>query len=65
MNIDDNVTRDSITIRWKARGGRVDQEEIGFMVVGEVADPAPPPAKLPPRSVTTPVGGRRPSGPVA
>lgn len=50
INVDDRVTRDSITIRWKRRGGRVDQEEIGFMIVGDV----PGPATLPPRP-TTPV----------
>jgi hypothetical protein len=61
MNIDDVTTRDSITIRWKARGdGRVDQEEISFMVIGEVPDRVR--VTLPPRSVTTPTGtGRRPS----
>jgi hypothetical protein len=50
INIDDRVTRDSITIRWKRRKGRVDQEEIGFMIVGDV----PGPVTLPPRP-TTPV----------
>jgi hypothetical protein len=50
INVDDRVTRDSITIRWKRRGGRVEKEEIGFMVVGDV----PGPATLPPRP-TTPV----------
>ncbi len=36
--INDRVTRDSITISWNKSGGRVDQEEIPFMVVGEVPD---------------------------
>jgi hypothetical protein len=46
INLDNTVTRDSVTIAWKARGsGRVDQEEIGFMIAGEVPDG---PATLPP-----------------
>ena len=58
VNIDSNATRDVITIGWKARGSaRVDQEEIGFMVVGEVPDG---PATRPP-GPTTPVDNRRPS----
>jgi hypothetical protein len=40
--INDTVTRDSITISWNAPAGRVDQEEIPFMIVGEVpVQPAP------------------------
>ena len=58
VNVDSTVTRDVISIRWKARGSaRVDQEEIGFMVVGEVPDG---PVTRPP-GPTTPVGDGRPS----
>jgi hypothetical protein len=49
MNIDETTSRDSINIRWKARGGRLDQEEISFMVIGEVSERV----TLAPRSVTT------------
>jgi hypothetical protein len=41
VNINDTVTRDSITISWRARTARVDQEEIPFLIIGEVPDPAP------------------------
>ena len=37
--INDTATRDFISIAWNASGGRVDQEEIPFMIVGEVPDP--------------------------
>lgn len=39
VNINDRVTRNSITISWSARTPRVDQEEIPFMVIGEIPDP--------------------------
>ena len=41
VRLNDTVTRDSITIRWRSRASRVDQEEIPFMVIGEVKDPVP------------------------
>jgi hypothetical protein len=41
VRLNDTVTRDSITIRWRSRSSRVDQEEIPFMVIGEVKDPVP------------------------
>jgi hypothetical protein len=45
--INDTVTRDSITISWNAPAGRVDQEEIPFLVVGEVPEGVA--VALPPR----------------
>jgi hypothetical protein len=45
--ISDTVTRDSITISWDAPAGRVDQEEIPFLVVGEVPEGVA--VALPPR----------------
>ena len=57
VKIDDNVTRDAITISWSpGPHARVDQEEIPFIVIGEVPTPV---------SVRLPVGtevsvGRRP-----
>ena len=48
VNIADTVTRDSITISWLARTARVDQEEIPFMVIGEVPDPQEPSRPLRP-----------------
>ena len=41
VRLNDTVTRDSITIRWRSRASRVDQEEIPFMVIGEVKDAVP------------------------
>ena len=38
VNLSDTVTRDSINIRWRP-SQRIDQEEIPFMVIGEVPDP--------------------------
>ena len=44
--IDDNVTRDAITISWNSGpNARVDQEEIPFIVIGEV--PTPVAVRLP------------------
>ena len=40
VNLSDTVTRDSINIRWRP-STRIDQEEIPFMVIGEVPDPVP------------------------
>jgi len=40
VNLSDTVTRDSINIRWRP-SRRIDQEEIPFMVIGEVPDPVP------------------------
>jgi hypothetical protein len=40
VNLSDSVTRDSISIRWRP-SQRVDQEEIPFMIIGEVPDPVP------------------------
>jgi hypothetical protein len=56
--IDDEVTRDSITISWNtsASEGRVDQEEIPFLVIGEVADPLPVLEIEPPVIPTVSVG---------
>jgi hypothetical protein len=38
VNLSDTVTRDSINIRWRP-STRIDQEEIPFMIIGEVPDP--------------------------
>lgn len=40
FTVNDSITRDSITIRWRGRGGSF-SEEISYLVIGEVADPAP------------------------
>jgi len=54
--INDTVTRDSITISWNKSGGRVDQEEIPFMIVGEVpVQPAPVSMPVRPGDGLTPV----------
>jgi hypothetical protein len=55
--INDVVTRDSITISWttSASEGRVDQEEIPFLVIGEVGELVPIPPGFP--------GSTRPNGP--
>jgi hypothetical protein len=54
--INDSSTRDSITISWNSSAGRVDQEEIPFMVIGEV--PEGPSVSLPPApGVTVPDSG--------
>ena len=60
--INDRVTRDSIRISWNANAprGRVDQEEIPFLVIGTVPDPPvarPGQPKGPPR----PPGRKKPS----
>jgi hypothetical protein len=41
VTLNDTVTRDSIRIRWhtSARTARIDQEEIPFLIIGEVPDP--------------------------
>jgi hypothetical protein len=39
VNLSDTVARDTLTISWRAITPRVDQEEIPFMVIGEVPDP--------------------------
>jgi hypothetical protein len=43
VNLSDTVTRDSINIRWRtsADSARIDQEEIPFLVIGEVPDVVP------------------------
>jgi hypothetical protein len=40
VKLNDRVTRDSITVGWStsARTARIDQEEIPFLVIGEVPD---------------------------
>ena len=50
VNINDSVTRHSLTVDWVARAseGRVDLEEITFMIVGEVPVLGEP-VTLPPR----------------
>ena len=40
VNLSDTVPRDSISIRWRP-SQRIDQEEIPFMVIGEVPDLVP------------------------
>jgi hypothetical protein len=49
VTLNDTVTRDSITIRWhtSARTARIDQEEIPFLIIGEVPDfvPIPKPTR--------------------
>jgi hypothetical protein len=43
VTLNDTITRDSITIRWhtSARTARIDQEEIPFLIIGEVPDFVP------------------------
>jgi hypothetical protein len=38
VKLNDTVTRDSITISWRSNASRVDQEEIPFLVIGEVPE---------------------------
>jgi hypothetical protein len=47
VKLNDTVTRDSITISWRSKTSRVDQEEIPFMIIGEVPEAVPVPT-LPP-----------------
>jgi hypothetical protein len=47
--INDTVTRDSITISWNMPAGRFDQEEIPFMVIGDVGEFVPIPQPFPGR----------------
>jgi hypothetical protein len=43
VTLNDRITRDSITISWhtSARTARIDQEEIPFLIIGEVPDLVP------------------------
>lgn len=52
VKLNDTVTRDSITISWNtsASTARIDQEEIPFLVIGEVPDMVP--ISKPTRGVT-------------
>ena len=47
--INDTVTRDSITISWNMAVARFDQEEIPFMVIGDVGEIVPIPQPFPGR----------------
>jgi hypothetical protein len=67
FRLGDTINRDQITITWNGSGPAF-SEEVSYMIVGEVPDPAPRPDRRPARSTPSrttsrpkrpPRGGRR------
>jgi hypothetical protein len=50
FRVDDDITRDDLTIRWSGDGACF-SEEISFLVFGEVPEPIPVPPRLPVKPV--------------